>query len=70
MRSNINATLNTNKDYWVFLRQNPIWHRKLSRYPSMINEFLEDYKIKRRKRLIDKVEDVSSMLDLVNKMME
>ena len=70
MRSNVTAILNSNNDYWIFLRQNAIWHRKLSRYPSMINEFLEEYKIKRRKRFIDKVEDVSSVLDLINKMME
>ena len=70
MRSNVTAVLNTNKDYWIFLRENAIWHRTLSRYPSMINKFLDEYKVKRRKRLIDKVEDVSSLLDLVNKMME
>lgn len=70
MRSNVTAVLNSNNDYWIFLRENAYWHRILSRYPGMINKFLEDYKVKRRKRFIDKVEDVSSILDLMNKMME
>ncbi len=70
MRSNVTSILNSNPDYWVFLREDAKWHRILSRYPGMINKFLEEYKVKRRKRLIDKVEDVSSILDLVNKMME
>lgn len=70
MRSNVTAILNTNPDYWIFLRQNPIWHQILSRHPDKINQFISEYKIKRRKRFIDKVEDASMMLDLVTKIMD
>lgn len=69
MRSNVNAILNSDPDYWIFLRQNPIWHQTLSRHPEKINEFVNEYKTKRRKRFIDKVEDATMMIDLINKVM-
>ncbi|MBE6124218.1 MAG: hypothetical protein E7184_01575 [Erysipelotrichaceae bacterium] len=69
MRSNITSLLNSNHDYWLFLRQNPMWHQILSRHPERINQFMNEYKIKRRKRFIDKVEDATMMLDLVSKVM-
>ncbi len=70
MRSNVTNILNSNDDYWLFLRQNPLWHQVLSRHPERINDFIAEYKTKRRKRFIDKVEDASMMLDLVSKIME
>lgn len=70
MRSNVTNILNSNDDYWLFLRQNPLWHQILCRHPERINDFIGEYKTKRRKRFIDKVEDASMMLDLVSKIME
>ena len=58
MRSNITNILSQNPDYWIFLRQYPIWHRVLSRHPERLKDFKEEYKVLRRKRFVDKMEDV------------
>ena len=70
MRSNITAILDSNKDYWTFLRERPYWVRTLSIEPNKINEFIEEYKIARRKRFIDKVEDTSNLLTIIQALME
>ena len=70
MRSNITAILDSNKDYWTFLRERPYWVRTLSIEPNKINDFLEEYKIARRKRFIDKVEDTSNLLTIIQALME
>ena len=49
MRSDVNNYLDQNADYWMFLREFPIWHRILSRYPEKINDFMVEYKVIRRK---------------------
>lgn len=70
MRSDIVAILDKNPDYWKFLRERPYWHRILSVHGEKIKSFLEDYKIARRKRFIDKIEDTSNLLSIVQAMME
>ncbi|HHU28215.1 TPA: hypothetical protein GXZ54_03560 [bacterium] len=70
MRSDVNNYLDQNADYWMFLREFPIWHRILSRYPEKINDFMVEYKVIRRKRLIDKIEDAASMIELMQGLME
>ena len=70
MRSDVMAVLDKNPDYWKFLRERPYYHRILSIDGSKIKDFLEDYKVARRKRFIDKVEDTSNLLTLVQAMME
>lgn len=70
MRSDIIEMLNTDNDYWIFLRENPYWHQRLSYYPEEIYIFLEEYKKIRRKRFIDKLEDSANMLSMINMLME
>jgi predicted MarR family transcription regulator len=70
MRSDVTNQLNQNNDYWLFLRQFPVWHRILSRYPERIQDFMVEYKVIRRKRLIDKIEDAASMVELMSGLME
>ncbi len=70
MRSDIIVALNQNNDYWIFLRENPSWHQKLSRHPESFNEFIEEYKIKRRKRMVDKIEDAMDMINMLSMVME
>ena len=70
MRSDIIEMLNADNDYWIYLRENPYWHERLSYYPELINEFIEEYKTKRRKRFIDKLEDSMNMLSMINMLME
>ena len=69
MRSDIIIALSQNDDYWQFLRENPIWHQKLSRHPELFNEFKEEYKVKRRKRVVDKIDDLSMMITLAKELM-
>ena len=70
MRSDIIEMLNANNDYCIYLRENPYWHERLSYYPELINEFIEEYKTKRRKRFIDNIEDSMNMLSMINMLME
>ena len=70
MRSNIISILDSNSDYWLFLKERPYWARILSIEPERINEFLNEYKVVRRKRFIDKVEDTSNLLTLIQVLME
>jgi hypothetical protein len=70
MRSDVNNYMNQNSDYWIFLRQFPIWHRILSRYPEQIDKFMVEYKVIRRKRIVDKIEDAASMVELMQGVME
>lgn len=70
MRSDIIVALNQNDDYWQYLRENPSWHQKLSRHPGSFNEFKEEYKVKRRKRIVDKVEDAMDMINMLSMVME
>lgn len=69
MRNDLLIYLDKDLDYYLFLRENPIWHLRLSRNVNEFSEFLEDYKIKRRKRLVDKMEDLSLMLSLAQELM-
>jgi hypothetical protein len=70
MRSSVTSILDKDPDYWKFLRERPYWHRILSVDRSKIKDFLQEYKIVRRKRFIDKVEDTSNLLAVVSAMME
>lgn len=70
MRTEITNQLDHDADYWIFLRQYPLWHRMLSRHPEKINDFLNEYKVLRRKRFVDKLEDVVSVIDLMQGVME
>lgn len=69
MHSSVIITLDKNPDYWVFLREKPYWHRELSRHPEKIQQFIDDYKIVRRKRVVDKIEDISMMMTLARELM-
>ena len=69
MRNDLIIYLERDMDYFIFLRENPSWHKILSRNIYEFNNFLEDYKVKSRKRFIDKVEDLSLMISLAKELM-
>lgn len=69
MRSDLLMKLEKDEDYFYFLRENPNWHKILSRDPEEFSTFLEEYKLKRRKRFVDKVEDISMMITLAKELM-
>lgn len=69
MHTSVIMELDKNDDYYKFLREKPYWHRQLSRHPDQIDAFIEDYKIVRRKRLVDKIEDISMIMTLARELM-
>ena len=69
MRSDVIIKLDQNFDYWLFLRENHLWHRELTFHPEEFKSFLEDYKVKRRKRVVDRLEDLSLMVTLAKELM-
>lgn len=64
MRNEIIQQLNTDEDYYYFLRENPLWHKILSIYPDRFKDFLDDYKVKRKKRAIDRIDDINALINL------
>jgi hypothetical protein len=62
--------LDKNQDYWFFLRERPYWHWILCLDKSKISDFVSEYKVARRKRFIDKIEDTSNLLSIVQAIME
>ena len=69
MRSEIITQLDKEMDLYLFMRENPIWYKVLTRYPDKFNDFKDDYKTKRRKRLVDKIDDLSMMITLAKELM-
>ena len=69
MRSEIIIQLDKDMDLYMFLRENPIWYKILTRYPEKFNDFKDDYKTKRRKRIVDKFDDLSMMITLAKDLM-
>ena len=70
MRSERVSYLYSNDDYIKFLKERPYWHKVLSIEPSKLNDFKEEYKEVRRKRFIDRVEDTSNLLTIIQALME
>ena len=68
MRNDIILFLERDNDYFVFLRENPMWYKRLNRNPQLLKDFLEEYKIKRRKRVIDKLEDIALKINLAKEL--
>ena len=64
MRCEIIQQLNNDVDYYYFLKEKPVWIKILSIYPNRLKDFLEDYKVIRKKRMIDKIDDVNVFLNL------
>lgn len=69
MRSEIITQLDKDPDLYLFMRENPIWYKILTRYPERYSEFIDEYKVKRRKRLVDKIDDLSMMITLAKELM-
>ena len=64
MRREIIQQLINDVDYYYFLKEKPVWIKILSIYPNRLKDFLEDYKVIRKKRMIDKIDDVNVFLNL------
>ena len=64
MRSELINQLQLDNDYFIYLRENPIWFKVLSIYPERFKEFLNEYKVIRKKRAIDKIDDINAMINL------
>ena len=64
MRQNIRQKLAADSDYYLFLRQYPHWYRELTRYPEKLDDFLEEYKVERKKTFGDKMERGGNVVSL------
>lgn len=64
MRSEIIQQLNNDVDYYYFLKEKPVWVKIISIYPNRLKDFLDEYKVVRKKRMIDKIDDVNVLLNL------
>ncbi len=69
MHNSVIMKLDQDDDYWMYLRENPLWQIRLSRHPEDYPLFLQEYKKARRKRVIDRLEDFSMMMSLAKEFM-
>ena len=69
MHTSVIILLDKNLDYWTFLREKPYWYRELSFHPERFKDFIDDYKLVRRKRVVDRLEDISMMMTLARELM-
>lgn len=64
MRSEIINQLNQDIDYYYYLRENPIWQKILTIHPEKMKDFIREYKVARKKRAIDRIDDINNMITL------
>ncbi|WP_100404591.1 YlbE-like family protein [Bacillus solitudinis] len=70
MRADIQQLFIERPELKQFVRQNPIWYRKLSRYPSQIINLEKEAKFFYGRTLPQRVEKVQSNLGLLMMLME
>lgn len=62
-----NGTMNDQIRY--YLRYNPKWYLILSRYPKEYSRLVQEYKDVKNKAFIDKIEQVSMLINMIEMMM-
>lgn len=62
-----NGTMNDQIRY--YLRYNPKWYLILSRYPKEYLRLVQEYKDGKNKAFIDKIEQVSMLINMIEMMM-
>ncbi len=69
MRYQVRLKLYENKDHIIYMRENPVWYRILTRHPEMVDQFIEQYKIDRKLTFQDKMDQMGLMLEMFNALM-
>lgn len=57
------------KEIRYYLRFHPEWYLTLSRYPQEYERLVQTYKEDKNKQFIDKIEQVSMVLNMIEMMM-
>lgn len=58
-----------NEEIQSYLRYHPNWYLTLSRYPQTYLQLVQEYKDSKNRQFIDKLEQVSMFLNLIEMMM-
>lgn len=66
MRREIQSYLQSRPDMIMFVRENPIWYRKLSRSPDKVFEIEQEAKVFYGKTLPQKIDRLNGRIQLVN----
>lgn len=69
MRQSIIHVIQMDEDLHRFLREQPIWYRRLSRNPDEFSEFKRQAKAYYRKTLPDKVAKISNGMQMATMML-
>ncbi|WP_347550493.1 YlbE-like family protein [Pseudalkalibacillus hwajinpoensis] len=69
MREEVQAFLSTRQDLVIFLRNQPVWYRRLSREPYALKEFEEASKVFYGQTFPQKVDRFQNQLNMVNMML-
>lgn len=62
--------IKTNPNLYRYLRENSYWYKYLNRNPSFIRQLEEEMKEKYRLRSVDKIENISNNLKLIQSFLE
>lgn len=58
-----------NEELKYYLRYHPDWYIVLSRYPQKYDYLVQEYKDSKNQQLIDKIDQVSMLINMVEMMM-
>lgn len=58
-----------NEQIRYYLRYHPHWYIVLSRYPQEYERLVQEYKDKKNQQFIDKIDQVSMLINMVEMMM-
>ena len=65
MTIDVQMMLNSDIKYKSFIRENPIWYKKLNRNPSLFKEFNSEMKDKYKLNMSDKLNKMIDNLSMV-----
>ena len=67
METSVKIILDSNPYYKRYIRENSYWYKTLNRIPHMINNFINDAKVKYKLRTSDKINNVIDKIEMINK---
>lgn len=70
METKIKILLDNTPNYKEYIRSNSYWYKILNRNPNMIDKFSNEVKEKYKLRTVDKIENISNKLDMINKLID
>ncbi|TLS37655.1 YlbE-like family protein [Pseudalkalibacillus caeni] len=70
MRAELQQYLQFRRDLVLFLRNNPIWYRKLSRNPYLLSELEQESRVYYGQTFPQKIDKINNQMNMVNMLLQ